>query len=774
MPEHLRLSAPLQSDSRRSSPPDRSPRDQKDPRTHGARLATGLAAATQGRKIARSVDPNLVFKIQATGRPVDGSLAQRGLQLLGETRDFTYFVLVEDEGEALQKALTLYTRTGDLRSLMNMFQGIELYGSEDRRGPGLADPDENGPFLVDVKIWPSETRDEAVRRFEVVQDVLTQSSSRILLKDVTVARTVIRAEVTKLALDTLLEVSVIERVRTPPVPFLDFSDWYNASADDLTRELRPSAAVGVLDDSPALAHPLLENLVTVSEIAEEGFVWSDPTHHGSEVVGRVLFPFLEEQLRDGLPITAHGLVHVARILHADPALNNSKHPVFAGSYTEASLVERAIRKLHADHAVRIYNLSFGYAEPFNSVHVEELTETIDRLARELDIVIVVPTGNLSVSADGTLSSGHHIRDHYPHFLDHEDHRLSEPGPASLAVTVGAIAHSDAVAELRAERFSWEAIAGIGSISPFSRSGPGLGSAALRRNKPDFVHTGGNSVINDMGLVVPDEPGSSVISTALDPSGRLFRACNGTSFAAPSVARAAADILHAYPDASANLIRALLASGSKLPAAAQDTQSDLLRTVRYGMGVPNVDESIESTFSRVTLLYDGGMPTEAVRLHAVPVPPEFRSGKRERTISVTLAFDPPVRSKRREYLAGTMSFGLYRNLEPSELLETLQAQPDTDLDLIRDGGRHLKLEPPMQSFASSTLMKRSWRRKASFIDDTDTFYVAVTHKAASWARNADYNVQDYALTVTLSDRDIGSVNLYTLVANRIQQSERVRI
>lgn len=731
--------------------------------------------ATQGRKLTRGVDPNLVFKVSATGRPDDGALAHRGLQILGETSDFTYFFLVSDEGAALKKALDQYSTTGHLWSLLETFTDIERYGAEDRAGPGLPDGlTDAAAFMVDVKIWPSDTRQEADRRFEVVQKILTDANTSILLKDVTTARTVLRVLVTHSVLETLLEVSVVERVRTPPVPFLDFSDWYNASANDLSRELVDSAPVGVLDDRPATAHPLLVDLVTVVDIAEDGFQWSSPTHHGTEVVGRVLLPYLEEQLRGGLPITAHGKVHVARILHTDPAAHSSKRPVFAGSYTEAKLIETGIRELHTKYAVRIFNLSIGYSEPFNAIHVEELTETLDRLARELDIVIVVPTGNISVALNGDLSSGHHIRDDYPAFLSNPDHRLSEPGPAALAVTVGAIAHSDAVAELTASRFSWEAIAGIGSISPFSRSGPGLGSAKRRRNKPDFVHIGGNSVINDTGYVVPDEPGSSVISTALESTGKLFRACNGTSFAAPAVARAAADILHEYPGSSANMVRAMLALGSSLPPAAGDTQSDYDRTVRYGLGLPNSASSVVSSKSKVSLIYDGAMPTDSVRLHAIPVPSEFRSGKRERRITISLAFDPPVRSKRREYLAGQMTFGLYRNVDPDELLRTLESQLEKGLDLIR-GSRYLTLEPSEQTFTNSTLIKRSWRRKASFADDTDTFYVAVTHKTASWARGTStYPSQKYALTVTLEDEELGDIDLYSLIANRIKQSTRVRV
>jgi len=44
----------------------------------------------------------------------------------------------------------------------------------------------------------------------------------------------------------LLDTSVVEQVRTPPVPFLDFRDWWSVSAGDLKRTEQASAVVGVL------------------------------------------------------------------------------------------------------------------------------------------------------------------------------------------------------------------------------------------------------------------------------------------------------------------------------------------------------------------------------------------------------------------------------------------------------------------------------------------------------------------------------------------------
>ena len=83
----------------------------------------------------------------------------------------------------------------------------------------------------------------------------------------------------------------------------------------------------------------------------------------------------------------------------------------------------------------------------------------------------------------------------------------------------------------------------------------------------------------------------------------------------------------------------------------------------------------------------------------------------------LAFDPPVRRQRREYLVGAMQ-----------------------LD----------------------------------VNDGETYLLAVTHRTQTWARNTDYERQKYALAVTIADEARTDINLFALVAERIELPARVRV
>jgi len=777
MPEHLLLPNPRQLQSRRAGgagggTPDR----QRGP--HGTHLRQQLGSARAPVQLNAGVDPDLVFKIKAKARPEDSSFEGRGLQILGETVDYTYFVLAADHGAALDGDIQKYIQNGSLRSFFNQIDDIEPYGPEDRTGPGISNPDASlsGTTVVDVSVWPSGTYQEAQRRAGIIDLVVSGNNGQVLLRSVSARRSYFRVRITVAGLSDLLNTSVVELVRTPPVPFLDFRDWRNLDVTTMSRVEETSEVVGVLDDSPESAHALLDGLVLSDEsLAPSGYVWQQRGSHGTEVVGRVLFPALQEELRDAKPITAVGAVRVVRILEPDPRRAENP-PRFATYAPPHVLVEEAIRRLHGTYGVRVFNLSVGYSEPFNHLHVGPLTETLDDLARELAIVIVVPSGNAPIDLGARTPSGHHIIDDKPEFFFSPEHRIAEPAPAALAVTVGSLALSGAPAEIPSH-VGWRAAATEDEASPFSRGGPGLGTNVKRANKPDLTHYGGNTVVNDTGGPVFNDPGASIISTSTrGPSGSIFAAVNGTSYAAPAVARVAADIAYAYPDASANLIRALLASGSVHTNPATSLGEPHKRNRIYGHGRPTTPAAIASDAHRVTMTFDGSMPVDTVQIHPVPVPDEFRSGaRRERRITVALAFDPPVRRQRREYLAGTMKFEVYRDTDPDDLAQILQRQhPDDPSDPIKDR-RKLNFQPGVNTFTHSTLQLRGWVSKQSFPNDADTFYIAVTHKAQTWARQSpDYKLQNYALAVRLEDRDLVTANLHQILRAKLSIPTRVRL
>jgi len=776
MPEHLLLPEPRRVPSRRAGGGGgATPARQQT--SHGRTLGRQLATVQGPRRLDRGVDPKMVFKINAASRPTDQTFEGRALQVLSESVDYTYFVLADDQGSSFADAIARYGESGDLRSFFNLIDGIEPYSADDRRGYGVRElRDFSGLRTLDVSVWPAGTAQEAQARVAILEDVLSLSGGQVLLRSVSARRTYLRVQVNQAGLDDLLDTSVVETVRTPPVPFLDFQDWRTLAVEDLQLELSPSATVGVLDDAPESGHPLLAGLVLSEEdLAPSGYLWQPRGSHGTQVLGQILYPDLHEQLRDLAPLRSVGTVRVLRILEPDPQTGDGATR-FAGFALPHEVVEQAIRHLHDEHGVKVFNLSVGYADPYDGLHLGPLTETIDDLIRELDIVVVVPTGNAGIDLNAHTPSGHHVVDDKPNYFFTPQHRLAEPGPSALAITVGSIALSGAAAELRG-RIGWLAVSETGEASAFTRTGPGLGTASSRRNKPELTHHGGNVVVNDTGHRVMNDLGASIVTTTNTSTGRLFGVVNGTSFAAPAVARLAADLAYAYPDASANLIRALLVLSAEHTAPAALISDQTQRAALYGYGMPRRDRAASSTDNRVVMTYEGSMVTDTVQIHPLPVPELFRRGSgAQRTITVAAAFNPPVRRQRREYLAASLKVDIYRNIDLAELVEILRKQdPNDPNDPVRDRRRRLPLLPGSNSFTNSTVQVRQWTATNSFVNDDETFHLVLTHTAQTWARDDPaYASQPYAVAVGLEDQALVQASLYQLLTQQVQVPARLRV
>jgi hypothetical protein len=78
-------------------------------------------------------------------------------------------------------------------------------------------------------------------------------------------------------------------------------------------------------------------------------------------------------------------------------------------------------------------------------------------------------------------------------------------------------------------------------------------------------------------------------------------------------------------------------------------------------------------------------------------------------------------------------------------------------------------------ASSTLQARNRTAKNSFVNDDEAFYLAVTHRTQTWARNdPDYLTQSYAVTVTLDDQHLLQADLHQLLRQQVRVPARLRI
>jgi hypothetical protein len=775
MADHLQLPQPIPLESRRAGT-GFGERSIRNPGRHAKKLDADLSKAIEAMRPARTiegVDPAWVFKIRAVGPLADSALRGSELQWLGDTKDWTYFVLAPGEDPTeLRRNLESYGAVGDRldeapgRSFFDSIEEFLPYDREDRRGLGLpADGDSfDGAIAIDVILWPSANAQTARTRVAEVRAVIDQSdASTVLTADERARFTVVRARVDRGALEDLLDLAVVERVRLPPTPRLEPSTWRNVTIDELpTPRVQEVAPIGLIDDD-VMDHPLLPASLLASRTAiPADHAWLPPSDHGTMVAGLCAYGDLEDPLASGSDWLAYGPIHAVRVLEPDPQDNRrTRFPTDEPAYR---VIEAAIRHLHDTYGVRVFNLSITDDVAYSGPHVSVWTERLDELVRELDVVIVVAAGN---QRPDDLPPHTDVLNAYPGYLINGAARIAEPALAANVVTVGSIAHADAPQTLNGtSRPGDRAIARPRQPSPFTRTGPGTADAI----KPDVVERGGNWVLDDTDRLRDPDHGVSVISLVRRDE-RLFGVANGTSFAAPRVTRLAAAILHRYPDASANLVRALIGIASvPIDSLASLDAGDMRRV--SGHGQPLAGRALESEGPRVAMTYEGTMSADTVVIHSVTIPEEFARGGSWRTITVALAFDPEVRRTRREYLAARMSFDLVRNMSVEDIKATWIKQPDDRslwLDLPNDR-RRPKLEPGMQDSQDSTLQVRTLRRRKLEPDDGDTYYVVVRHTSSAWTRGGE---QRYALVVALEDEERVDLDLYASLTARLPARVRLR-
>ncbi len=774
MADHLRLPRPRVIDSRRAGGGGGEAHKQQ-PGVHGGKLQQELAQAVEAQRPVRTkdgVDPALVFKVRTHSGGVDEEkLKESGFDWLGNTKDWTYFLLAGDGPGPFKEKLDAYAAAGTKRKgapNLTFFEGIiEIlpYSREDRQGPGVSDEDLAGEaeLSFDVIVWPSPDFDTARSRLKSVREVVQRHQGTVLAADEGRRFTIARVRASSDCVSELLDLAVVESIRTSPVPRLEPTTWRFATAQDLPEpERREVAPIGLIDDE-VMDHPLLNGSIVSRTAMPADHDWQPPTDHGTLVAGLLVLGDIEAALAGERSWVAVGPVHAVRVLEPNP--DEPEEAIFPTDRPVQLVIEEAIRELHDRYGVRIFNLSIADPEAFSGPHLSIWSERMDELARELDAVIVVAAGNYRVS---DLEEGVDALSGYPAYLLGDSARVAEPGAAANVLTVGALAHADAPQRFDGTvRPGDRAIAGAGAPAPFTRSGPGAAGGI----KPDVTHYGGNWVLNDVDMVEQRDHGVSIVSLNAR-EGKLFGIANGTSFSAPRVTRVAAEVLTRYPGSSANLIRALLGAATQ-PVLVPDSldPKSLRRSAGYGVLVD--ERATDSGRSRVAMIYEGEIDPDTAVIHPVPIPNEFIEASGTRRIVVSLAFDPEVRRTRREYLTANMKVDLARGLSMEEITEIWKKQPAKDKGKkdLPTGRLRPKLDPGSQECQDATLQVRSYTRQNTDAVDTHGYHVIVQHLAASWASTE--HPQRYALVVVLEDRERENVDLRALLEVRLEERLRVR-
>lgn len=797
MANHLRLltDVPLPT-KRRKGPPDLPPID------HAARATTlrgileGLESAHRGifspPQALSDDEPEtdaadlgeIVLKF--SGRFMDdrGAFNYARMTALASSDDTRFYALTTAESRAIfaDYAQTyiegdnLEALTKKWRGLLDRIDGVELYDTDDRLAEGVIRPDNDldGDLpQIDIALWPTSIADKSAlkeghRRVAAVRDVLSefsQDDARVLVvayDDTDPDRLLIRAQVNAPAFDAVAAHPYVEKVRGSLHASVTQRDL--AAAPTPPDALLPEGApIGIIDDLVVTDNPWLTDVVVEQRSFPEGFDYGEPTRHGTHVAGFAAWGDVRALLDPDCDVQPHP-VYVARVAQA----NEHYDPQFV--HNAAELVSDAL-DWFAEKEVRIVVLAFAYAFPDDGALTADLSAVIDEKCREHSLVVVVSAGNLNDIGN------QHWKADYPKYLHDQTAKLAAPGTAALAVTVSSVAHDTALDATR-----WPHglhIAERDQPAPFTRTGPIRTTTKSGRQKPEFAAHGGSWGWDQAtDRIIYDDPNMAAVALIPPRRGRLFGAVWGTSYAAPQVAHQIARIQTRYPEASANLLRALTALSGKPPPDKHRPDRPLVATY----GIPNADKVLESSSDSVIFVYEGKMLTNSYTVLEIPIPTEFATGDSHREFSVALAFDPPTRRSRRDYIAGKMKFDFHQKLTFREIAAIYAEQPSVaaaaaDPTVIRhDKPKGVDLRPATRDTTAGTIIHRSFvKRNGGWNPDDAGYYLVITHEHSQWSptQKKSYPQQEFALAVRIRDFDRPDVDLYALAQARLQARARAR-
>ena len=609
-------------------------------------------------------------------------------------------------------------------------------------------------YTLDVELW--DFGQQALRRqkAEDIADYIENAGGEVFDTYVGPSITMMRIRSLGSAVRPLFYIPEVSFVDLPPAPDMDADDAVEMVLPDIPRlsAVDPDAPVVGILDSGVNAHPLLADVLIASEAFPPELGTADVWGHGTRVGGATVFGDLRHQL------SLETLSKSVRLVSAKVITDQGQ---FYERRTLPTQMRMAISQLHENYGCRIFVLSLGDVRARNvRGRVGPWAATLDEIARELDVLLLVSAGNRTPRSGTSLEQA--ITE-YPRYLTEEANRICEPGGAVNAVTVGSLAHSTGIGPEHAENVHIQPITNAMEPSPFTRAGAGAGGIP----KPDFVDMGGTYLVDAWSRTLrkaPREAGAGVITLNHQFLNQLFTSATGTSYAAPLLARKAGELLKIIPTASANLLRALLAGAATIPDASKLRLSPLGIDVPKeicGHGLVNPIRAAYSDEHRVVFCAEDTLDIDNFAIYRIPIPDEFKNGGR-RTIRVSLAFDPPVRRTRAEYIGVKMNYRLIRGCPPERIFGHFRERPSAEA-IPEIANRYKCIMKPGSNKRDQLTLQTS---EISFTRDTDTYgddYYLVVRCQGGWASEQVIN-QRYAVVVELEHQQ--GISLYARLRARV--------
>jgi len=772
--EHLRLEREAPSTERH---PRRHPgiRPPADPRAHGAALAGRLDQARQ-RAMAEDVggfDDRKLLKIRlrAGDKSVPAFDAIPGVEIVSQEDESIVLAFATDDGlSEFESRLVTLARDGVVtrKELFYVIEDFDHWTPQDRTGAALL---EQGfpaapTFMLDVELWPQERQDKRQQMVRAFLDWLHAQGIERLDDIQQPSLVMVRVRCNGAQAEQILHHRDVRTADLPPrlgvAVQLLHTDINQFPPIDPPSDDAPSIAV--LDSGLTRGHSLLgaavgdaQGYLAPHRSADD----TDPHWHGTFVGGLALYGDVHNAIQQ------RQFVPQLRLFSGKVFEHDGQDQT---EFVEKA-VEEAVRDLHGQYGCKVFNLSYGdLNKVYDGRHVRGLAYTLDRLTRELGVLFVVPAGNLQLN-----QLPQDARGQYPHYLFEEHARLLDPATALNALTVGGISLFEATRDAQNHPNTIEdhTLARANQPFPLTRRGPSINGAI----KPDVVEHAGNIALMCTGGR-PRHTGLGVVSLngGFATHGFAFKEDIGTSYAAPLVAHKAARLLAAVPDATPNLLRALIGAHARWSEACEtllgpgdrpEGRERLLQLIGYG----RVDDAAlyRSLDHTVTLLAEERIGNDQHHFFELPVPDSFwANGRRTREITVALAYSPDVRTTRLDYRRTKLWFNLVVADSLDDVTRAFQRNREEGMG-EHGNGRWLSNE----TRKNGTLQVSRWEFRQVPVRG-DKVFVVVTRQDSAWSHDEHRaEAEPYALAVVLADREQANAQLYAQVQAKLQARAQAR-
>jgi hypothetical protein len=644
------------------------------------------------------VDPRLILVLEFHSTIDTAELRRNSMTLLDGSDRHAIVAFADDPKLAIfHERLAAYRgpipdgqKAPQYQAFFDAIVNIRLFGPEDRLSDrlvshvaGLTEP---ALLRLDVQCWHPDDARLASEWMDDLRRAAEAAAGQVITsyRNDQIGLLLARVSLPSDRLDEFARLDVIASVELLPATELTLAEFHGISVDDLP-EVAPPARnapiLGLIDTGVASAHPLLAGAIEAAEALSPHIADGEDRHgHGTMIASLALHGQIPAAIRQ------RRLVPIARVVSV--AVLDSQCAFPDDSLWEQDL-EEAIAYC-ASKGARVINLSLGDpTRPYRPPRQPAISAIVDHLARIHDLVVVTATGNADPSMYLDLETEDPRRSYVADLLRHDDTRIIPPGTAALALTVGGIAHAEAAGGyVSREPVERRPFGAVGWPSTVTRRGPGVESAT----KPELVAPSGTHGY-EPGRIVTDTE-LSIIGAMTGGSGRLLGSDLGTSYAAPLVSRVALGVLARYPTFSANLVRALVLLGAEpswggeelVARGGANSEAKRKSAVRdlVGYGESTLGTTLEVTSHRAVLVAEESIVMDGVHIYEVPIPSSFYESGGRRRIDVSLAFDPPTRSQRLDYLGNKIEFYLVRNIELDELLDVFTRLVDQGLEADADG------------------------------------------------------------------------------------------